>query len=88
MKEIPPAYEDSLLDALLGPEPIPDAREVLLKLAHDGYESDVVLRWLNELRSSFRERELEEQEDLIADVMDIASGWCNPKLRVWASDAS
>lgn len=39
------------------------------------------LEVLEQLRAESRDDET--QEDCILEMMDIASGWCNPRFRVW-----
>lgn len=55
---------------------------VLDELKGERYTREELLEALEHFRSVLREREQEEQEDQLLDVMDQLDGWCAPHVRL------
>jgi hypothetical protein len=57
-----------------------DVHSILSDFKSLGGTQAEALEVLEQLRSESRD---EETEDCILEMMDIASGWCAPRFRVW-----
>jgi hypothetical protein len=68
------------------PQPsLVDVSAILNDFKNLGGTQAEALEVLGQLRSESPD---EETEDCILEMMDIAAGWCNARLRVWPGESS
>ena len=71
---------------LVGTVPPDSLLSPLRDLARDelaaGHDREGLIEDFEHVRSALREKELEEQEDVVMEVMDFLYGWCSPHLRI------
>ena len=60
-----------------------DLGEVLGKYKTMGMDKDSMYHNLEVLRQEMREKEDEESEDLILDLMDRVVGWCRSEQKIY-----
>lgn len=56
-------------------------REFLIRFKNNGMDKESMLKNLEELRSR---SDSEETEDILLDLMDFITGWCNPGLNIFS----
>lgn len=66
---------------ILNLESLDKCHNSLIELKNLNFSQNEVYEWLEELRSFFKNDD--EIEDLILEILDIASGYCSPNLDVW-----
>lgn len=66
--------------ALKSPQPIWSLREVVQDLLAQGRRRETVLADLEYFQDVLQEKEREEDEDIVLEVMDFLTGWCSPHM--------
>ena len=61
----------------------PGIREVLFDFKNKNGSQQRAYKVLTELYLLYREQNIEEKEDFIADILDIVTGFCNKEHRIW-----
>ena len=61
-----------------------ELREEIIKFKNNGGNQNEAQRILEELRNDNIENE--ETEDIILDLLDHVTGWCQEKFRIWKDD--
>lgn len=59
---------------------LPQLREALVEFAARGGTRAEAEAVIGQLRAQFTD---EVQEDLVLELLDLATGWCAPRMRVW-----
>ena len=57
--------------------------EYLVKCKNDGMDKESMLKNLEILRS---ESDSKADEDMLLDLMDLASGWCSPHMSIYKGE--
>lgn len=70
-------------DGVAAGQPVPELRKLLVDFACDGGRCETAQAILEELRTASEE---EPAEDVLLELLDFATGFCQPELRIW-SDA-
>ena len=73
------AFKNAVDNALQRGAPLDHFVAILIEFRDKGMSADSALSTLRLLRADAGE----EVEDRILEIMDIASGYCAPDLRVW-----
>jgi len=55
--------------------------EVLIEYKNSGGQQENAKIFVERLRTCFVDNEC--KDDIVLEILDIITGWCNPKLRIW-----
>lgn len=76
-----------LLAELRAGAPLDALIRQLVDLADSGVSAEQALAMLNDIRAAVvRDQDGEEVEDRVLDLMDLATGFCSPHMRIWKVD--
>jgi hypothetical protein len=57
--------------------------EKLMKYKQSGMDKDTMYNALDSLRLEMRQKGDEKTEDAIMEYMDLVTGWCHPKWKIF-----
>ena len=78
--------DDSFQNALRSPSPVEALRSLVHDLSAEGWRKAEIVRLFERHLERLRDAGQEAQEEIVHEVLDYLTGWCNPHMRLLSDE--